>query len=379
MRVLIVGAGIGGLTLAALLRRWNITPDVIDRAPNFDHAGYMLGLYPLGSRILHGLGAFDTFVAASEPLDYYALANGKGEVIQRYDLGVVTDRFGPIRQLSRGELLALLAAAAGHPPVRMGVGIEAIEQRDDEAVARTSDGETRRYDLVVGADGIHSAVRRQVFGDGATFDTGWGGWVWWADHALVPHDTVTEYWGAGRFLGVYPTRNRIGIVACGPVRDMDPHDRAGRRARLLHHFAALEGKAGAILHSLPGDETELFFWPLADQRAATWVKGRVVLLGDAAAAFLPTAAIGASMAMESAAVLADELARADAKQLRYPLAFYETRRRKRVEAAQDDSRHMARMMFIESVPLAWGRDQALKFYSLEQLAKQIAKIFDQPI
>jgi 2-polyprenyl-6-methoxyphenol hydroxylase-like FAD-dependent oxidoreductase len=379
MRVLIVGAGIGGLTLAALLRRWNIIPDVIDRAPNFDHAGYMLGLYPLGSRILHGLGAFEAFVATSEPMDYYALANGKGEVIHRYDLGVITDRFGPIRQLSRGELLTLLAAAAGHPPVRMGVEIEAIEQHDDEVLARTSDREARRYDLVVGADGIHSAVRRHVFGDSTPFDTGWGGWVWWADHRLVPHDTVTEYWGAGRFLGVYPTKNRIGVVACGPVRDMDPHDRAGRRERILRHFAALEGKAGAILQSLPGDDAELFFWPLADQRAASWVNGRVVLLGDAAAAFLPTAGIGASMAMESAAVLADELSRADAAHLEHPLGFYEARRRKRVEAAQNDSRHMARMMFIESVPLAWGRDQALKFYSLEQLVKQIAKIFEQPI
>jgi FAD-dependent urate hydroxylase len=190
---------------------------------------------------------------------------------------------------------------------------------------------------------------------------------------------VTEYWGAGRFLGVYPTKHRIGIVACGPVRNMDPDDRTGRRDRILRLFAALEGKAGAILHSLPGDEEELFFWKLADQRAESWVKDRVVLLGDAAAAFLPTAGIGASMAMESAAVLADELSRADVAHLDHALAFYEMRRRKRVEAAQNDSRHMARMMFIENVPLAWGRDQALKFYSLEQLVKQIAKIFEQPI
>lgn len=78
-------------------------------------------------------------------------------------------------------------------------------------------------------------------------------------------------------------------------------------------------------------------------------------------------------------MLADELSRADVGQLDHALAFYEMRRRKRVEAAQNDSRHMARTMFIETVPLAWGRDQALKFYSLDQLVKQIAKIFDQPI
>jgi 2-polyprenyl-6-methoxyphenol hydroxylase-like FAD-dependent oxidoreductase len=379
MRILIVGAGIGGLTLAALLRRWNLEPDIIDRAPSFDHAGYMLGLYPLGSRVLHGLGAFDAFVAASDPMDHYAVANGKGEVINRYDLGVITERFGPIRQIGRGELLGLLSAAAGNPPVRMGVSIEAIDDGGREVTARTSDGEMRRYDLVVGADGIHSGVRKLTFGDGPAYDTGWGGWVWWADPALVPHDTVTEYWGAGRFLGVYPTKTKIGIVAAGPVKDMDASGPAGRREHILGHFAALEGKAGAILRSLPGDDAELFFWKLADQRAEHWVKGRVVLMGDAAAAFLPTAGIGASMAMESAAVLADELSRADTQHLRTSLGFYETRRRKRVEAAQNDSRHMARMMFIETVPLAWGRDQALKFYSLDQLVKQIAKIFEQPI
>jgi 2-polyprenyl-6-methoxyphenol hydroxylase-like FAD-dependent oxidoreductase len=379
VKILIVGAGIGGLTLAALLRRFGIVPDIIDRAKSFDHAGYMLGLYPLGSRVLNAVGAFDAFVKASEPMNHYDVANGMGDVINQYDLGVVTKRFGPIQQISRGSLLRLLEQAAGNPEIRMGVAIEAIEDKGNAVAARTSDGQTRDYDLLVGADGIHSAVRRLAFGESPVFDTGWGGWVWWADPSLVPHDTVTEYWGAGRFLGVYPTKDKIGIVACGPVKDMQRDTPKGRRARILADFSALDGKAGAILDSLPGDDEALFFWPLADQRAQEWVKGRVVLMGDSAAAFLPTAGIGASMAMESAAVLADELSRADAEHLTYPLAFYETRRKGRVEAAQDDSRHLARMMFIESMPLAWGRDQALKFYSIEQLVAQIAKIFEQPI
>jgi FAD-dependent urate hydroxylase len=221
MRVLIVGAGIGGLTLATLLRRWDIEPDVIDRAPSFDHAGYMLVLYPLGSRILHGLGAFGAFVAASEPMDYYAVANGKGEVINRYDLGVISERFGPIRQLSRGELLGVLAASAGLPPVRMGVGIAAIEQHGGEVLARTSDGEARRYDLVVGADGIHSTVRRLVFGESAIFDTGWGGW------GLVGRSRTRAARYRHRVLGRRPVPRCLSHQAADRHRGLRPRQEHG--------------------------------------------------------------------------------------------------------------------------------------------------------
>jgi 2-polyprenyl-6-methoxyphenol hydroxylase-like FAD-dependent oxidoreductase len=196
---------------------------------------------------------------------------------------------------------------------------------------------------------------------------------------LVPHDLVTEYWGAGRFLGVYPTRERIGVIAAGPAGTMGPAHAQGRRARTLETFAALEGRGGDIINSLPDDDEELFFWRLADQRTKTWIKGRVALIGDSACAFLPTAGIGASMAMESAAVLADELSRTDAGMPGHALDFYEKRRKSRVEAAQADSRKLAKMIFVESTPLAWSRDQLLKFYTLEQLAKSIAKILDQPI
>jgi len=379
MRILVVGAGIGGLTLAALLRQRGLDPVIIDRAPNFDHAGYMLGLYPLGSRILHGLNAFQRFETASEPMNHYAVANGRGETIHAYDLDAITDRFGAIRQISRGELLRILFDAAEKPDVRMGVSIAAVEDRGHDVVAGLSDGSEDTYDLVVGADGIHSSVRDLVFDPSEPFDTGWGGWVWWADKSLVPHDLVTEYWGAGRFLGVYPIRDRIGVIAAGPIGDMDPDHPEGRRARILDSFSALEGRAGELIGSLPGDDAELFFWRLADQRTKTWIRGRVALMGDSACAFLPTAGIGASMAMESAAVLADELSRTDARWIGNALGYYEKRRKARVEAAQGDSRHLAKMMFVDSTPLAWTRDQMLKFYSLEQLVKQIAKIFDEPI
>lgn len=121
---------------------------------------------------------------------------------------------------------------------------------------------------------------------------------------------------------------------------------------------------------------DAFFWDLHDCRTRQWSKGRVVLLGDAAAGFLPTAGVGASMAMLSAAALADELSRTDAAHLDYALRLYVRRNKQRVEAAQDNSRKLARMMLIESAPLAWGRDQLLRFYTLDQALKEIVEIME---
>lgn len=93
----------------------------------------------------------------------------------------------------------------------------------------------------------------------------------------------------------------------------------------------------------------------------------------------PKAGIGASMAMESAAALADELSRADAGHVENALHLYVTRRRKRVEGMQMDSRHLAKMMLVESQPVAWTRDQLMRFNLIDMLIKNIAESFSSPI
>ena len=99
MRVLIVGAGIAGLTLSALLSQRGIRPQLVDRAPDFNAAGYMLALFPMGNRVLHGLRAFDSFLATSEPMDIYTMCNGHGEPMQTFDIGGALAKFGVTRQL----------------------------------------------------------------------------------------------------------------------------------------------------------------------------------------------------------------------------------------------------------------------------------------
>lgn len=379
MRILIVGAGVAGMTLAALLDRRGVRADLVERAPNFEHAGYMIGLWPLGSRILHGLGLYDQLVEHSVACDHYEIRDGDGDLVKAFSMESITERFGPILDSTRPELIALLRAGLGHASIRFETSVERIEQRGEEVLAAFSDGSEGTYDLLVGADGIHSQVRELVFGAQPVFDTGWGGWVWWADDSVVPAGTFVEYWDAGRFLGMYPTRRGVGMFGGAPVEDGFDAEGSGRAERLRQRFSGMGEQADTALEALPGDDQQMFFWRLADVRSSEWVKGRVVLLGDAAAGFLPTAGIGATMAMESAAVLADELSRTDARWLHHALELFEKRRRHRVEAIQGDSRRLARMMFVKSSTLAGIRKLITRFYTLEMFASSIAKAFDSPI
>jgi len=193
MRILIVGAGIGGMTLAALLRRRGFEPVVVERARDFGHAGYMLSLYPLGSRILHGIGVYEAFVAASQPLDAYQVGDGRGRIIRRFDLSDLVRAAGPLLQIMRGDLLALLREAAGALDLRMGVSVTQIADGAAAARARFSDGSEDEFDLVVAADGMHSSARESLFGPAPGKETGWGVWVWLAKPDLLPPTLVAEY------------------------------------------------------------------------------------------------------------------------------------------------------------------------------------------
>lgn len=379
MRILIVGAGVGGMTLAALLAQRGMKPLLIERAANFDHAGYMLGLWPLGYRVLHGLGLYERFAAESIEGNQYEVRDNRGGLIKHWAMEPISRQFGPNLSCTRPQLIKLLQEGLGDARVRFNTSIEAIRQQESEVEATFSDGTSGTFDLVVGADGMHSRVRELVFGTQPTFDTGWGGWVWWANLDTIAPETFVEHWGTGRFFGAYPTRGGVGVVAAAPVDSQFNRSTSQRSQLVRERFEGMGELVDTWLRAMPDDHDEMFFWHLADVRSRRWTDRRVVLLGDAAAGFLPTAGIGASMAMESAAVLADELSRTNLPFLEQALALYAKRRRTRVERIQTDSRRLARLMFIKSATAASVRNWATRFYSLEQLAGSMAKAFGEPI
>lgn len=377
LRTLIIGAGVAGLTLAALLQQRGELPAIVERSADFGEGGYNIGLYPLGSNVLHGLGLFDRYLDVSAPIRFYQMGNGHGEIMHDFDLGPTMDRFGAFRGLRRRELLELLWQPDAGAPIHFGTRAAAIENRDGKVIVTFSDGSQGEFDLVVGADGMHSETRKQILdaNEFAYHETEWACWVAWAPLDIIRPETATEFWGAGRFIGIYPVKDQQGVVLAGPKGEMQKEGRVAFAERVQEQFGMMSGPIPAMLQAVEA-EPDAFFWDLHDCRCESWVKGRVVLLGDAACGFLPTAGVGASMAMLSAAALADELSRTDSAHIEYALSLYERRNKKRMEAAQGNSRMLGRLAFVKSAPLAWGREQFLRLYTLDQALKDIIKIMD---
>ena len=204
MRVLIVGGGIAGLTLAAKLHQQRREPVVIERADAYVDIGYGIGLYPLGSCVLHGLGVYDEFLARGLELRRYELADGRGRILQQLDLQELTDNLGPMVMTRRTDLVDVLRTACRDLPIRMGTTLDDIVADGETARVTFNDGSQHEFDLVVACDGIHSPLRARLFPEPARFDARWTIWTWWGRGDIVPQEVFREYWGHGCFFARTP-------------------------------------------------------------------------------------------------------------------------------------------------------------------------------
>jgi len=378
MRILIIGGGFAGLTLAGLLRQTGLLPVVIEKVPRYEPVGYVIGLWPLGSRILHGLNLYARYLEQSVATPNYQMRDQSGSPVVQYDMGKFFDPYGSLRCVERHALLQILLEGAGASNVRMGVTPEAIEQNDSEVRVRFSDGTDGVFDFVAGCDGIHSRTRRLIFGDLPLRETGWAGWAWWIDPGLVPAQTMVEYYGTGRYVGIFPAKGKTCCFSGRPCDAGLRDEPADRVARIREAFGGFGGAVPKILEQLP-PAGEISFTRFADIHLSNWNRGRVLLLGDAGQGILPTAGIGASMAMESAAVLADELRRADARTVPRAIEDFVRRRRKRVDHVQAESWRLARFVFSNSSLKSWIYRQIMRHTTAERLFKGFVPVLEAPI
>jgi len=377
MKTLIIGGGIAELTLRALMRQRGEHPVIIEKQnPEREEGGYMLGLLPLGGRVLNELGLQSDYLNLSTAMDEYTVHFKKGNASQNYPLDTISNEYGPYQEISRKALIQLLKKGLDEDTIRYNTTVQQLKQDTDKVVVIFDNGQTEEFDLVVAADGIHSQTRDLILtkDEYEYYDTGWGGWVSWMDTDDDSHH-YHEFWGPGYFVGTYPVENRIGVFVGGPVNNIQKKGLEDLADAIHAKSKNLPDTFEKALDASLEDDSP-FFWEFHDCRVSRWSTGRVVLLGDAAVGFLPTAGIGASMAMDSAAALDDELSRADSDHLEYALHLFENRQRAKVEKAQSESRKLGKWMFVESPLLSSIRDTFLPFYSLERMLDDFRTILE---
>ncbi len=378
MKVLIIGGGVAGLTLAGLLQRRGFAPRLVEKAPAFGKVGYVIVIWPSGSRVLKGLGAYEKLLEEGCQFTNYYISNYKGKVIKTYTIDPVAEKYGPIISIYRPELIDTLLASVNPEFIDMNTTVDKIEQGTDTAEVHFSDGSSEQYDLVIGCDGVRSKTREQIFGHIPLTYSGMSGWGFWIDPNLSKPDGIVEYWGKGKFIGVWPTKGRLSVFTSVkmPEKNIDPVD--SRIDRIKECFKEFGGVVPDMLDQL-NDPNEIYYDTYNDMQIDGWSKGRVVLVGDSAHAILPNAGAGVSMAMESAAVIAEELCRADSKYIEHALKQYETRRKPRVKKVQNQSRMMGKLVYSNSSILSTARDYFLKVYSNDLVYKYWDSMLKDPI
>src|SRR5262245_1760182 len=165
MDVLISGAGIAGLTTAHWLRRYGFAPTIVERALSLVTGGYKIDVRGTALDVLRRMGAHDAVVASSTQMRGALLVDREGNVINRMTGDEFGHRVGGDLEIVRGTLCEILMARTAGVDVIFGDVVTSLTRSRDGVEVTFRNGDTRTFDLVVGADGLHSNVRRQVFGD----------------------------------------------------------------------------------------------------------------------------------------------------------------------------------------------------------------------
>ncbi|WP_433161945.1 FAD-dependent monooxygenase [Kribbella sp. CA-247076] len=322
--VLISGGGIAGPALAYWLRRHGFTPTVVEIAPAPRPGGQTVDLRGISRVVADRMGLIPAIRTAQLHERGLAYVRSDGRTVAAMPTELL-DGAGPVAdvEILRGDLAGiLLDATAGDVEYRYGDAVTALDQDTTGVDVTFASGLRRRFDLVVGADGVHSRIRRLAFGPEEEFVQHLGGYgSFFTVETPEPLDHWMKIYSApgGRWVGLRPDHDPTYAKALlsfrSPVLDYDRHDVAALKALLAERFTGLGWHTGHVLAALR-DADDFYFDSTSRVVVPEWSRGRVVLVGDAGYCGSPLAGHGTALALVGAYVLAGELAAADGDHLR---------------------------------------------------------------
>jgi salicylate hydroxylase len=365
-RIVIIGAGVGGLTLALLLRRRGVVAEVLEQAPELREVGAAVALSANATRVLRYLGLSDGLArVGTEPTELIHRDGRDGSRISAHPVsGWYLRTFGEsFYGLHRIALQQLLGNAWGSEHLHLGCRMETLEEHDGSIRVRCASGAAFDADLVVGADGVHSQVRRWVTGGDEPVYSSTSGF-----RGLVPVDLLPrlpdpgaiQFWmGPGAHLLHYPIAGGSVINFLAVIEGPDQWTASAwmEVAEPGAHLEAFAGWHPAVTEMLSAVPQSPRWGLFALPPLRHWSRGPVVLIGDAAHAMLPHHGQGANQTIEDAAALADELG--GEGDIIAALRRYEDRRRVRARQVQLASWATSQALHLPDGDAARRRDADL--------------------
>lgn len=308
LRAIVIGAGIGGLTAGIALRRVGIDATVFDRARDVNQiqVGTGIHMWPNAMKVLRELGVADEVEAAGARVERSPFSTWRGELLREMRIGDVGRKIGESTiGIRRADLHRILVDALDPSALALGREFARFEQDAGGVTVRFADGGEERADVLVGADGVNSAVRAQLLGAAAPkYDSlSWLGIVDFEDES-TPLDSLSVIWGAGRgFVYFSVGGTKMSWIANVNVPSGTARSTVDPKASVLAAYRGWAHPIEALVNAT--DEGAIHGQEIFDRRPTKrWSEGRVSLLGDAAHPMIPMISQGACQAIEDAFVLA---------------------------------------------------------------------------
>lgn len=372
-RAIIIGGGIGGLCAAISQRRIGLDVEVYEQAEELRAVGAGLTIWANAIKALRKLGLADEVIKTGSKIERGELRTASGRVLSRSNPNELEQRFGePTIAIHRADLHEILLAALPAETVHLNAKCVRFEQDEDGVSVRFADGREDRAPLLVGADGIHSIIRAQLFPEVSLRYSGyttWRGVVETRDEAAL--GTTSESWGCGARFGIVRIdKERVYWFSTANVEAGEQRSAAETKNFLLDYFKGWHHPVELLIASTPAEH--ILHNDIYDIKPMKkWCAGRVALLGDSAHPTTPNMGQGACMAIESSLALARCLREGD--DLAASLRRYERDRMPRTAWVTEQSRKIGRIGQFENRFICSLRDLFVRLAPDSLTIKQIER------
>ncbi len=372
-KAIIIGGGIGGVTAAIALKRAGLDVTVYERAEELREVGSGLPLWTNALRTLHILGLTDELEKLGVQVRSVRVSTWKGDTLTDTSNDKHLKKLGTITiVVHRAELLTLLLKTLGAENVQLGMTCVGFTQDVTGVTAKFANGQEVRGDVLIGADGIHSVIRTQLFGLVKPNYVGYTCWRGLAHTARTGLETWA--WGKGCQFGITPMsqgRAYWFVQKYAPEDEEDKPD--GRKNSILEMFHDWHDPIPAVIEATA--ETDILRNDIFElKHLHHWSHGRVTLLGDAAHAMTPNLGQGACQAIEDAVALADYLK--DTTNISEALKNYERRRITRTKRISRLAHYIGEAVQWENPILSVPRNIIIKSAPVSMAIKQFLWLLD---